>query len=566
MKQIEKANFLMIIPLFILILCLGVIGCKRSPAEQFRIDSELIESVKQEKVDVARDLLKKGAEVNTRDSEGRTPLHHAMDKMNKEMMILLMENGADVDAVDNRNLTVTDYAHYDDYSWIMPLVQKYRIKNAKHTKQDHETADTSELYKRIVEIIRNNPDKINLLNETTLFDCVSGSEIKLKCSILIEAVAANHSKSVKKLIKSRADVNTRTVPNGFTPLHFASACGHEKIVRLLLDNGAQINSRNDTGKTPLIVAATHGHADIVKILLKNGADVNMQTKDGTTAIFMASFTDHKDIVELLIKGGANIFLKIDEGKSPLAAAEHQNNTDIIEILKEEVNRNAINLKMANAAAINDWDTMIECIKNGANINFQNPEKYRETPLIAAILRGDEELVNFCIDSGANIDVRTDEGDTPLHIAVKAKKDHIARLLIRKGANLNIFDDDGVSPFVDATYNNQNEIAQIMVENGFDFKKRNELGYTPLHYLVMTDQKTFIELALQDGVDINAQGENNLTPLHLAASGGYLESVKLLVDAGADLTARDLEGRSPLYYANAKGQYGVANFLRDHGAN
>lgn len=70
-------------------------------------------------------------------------------------------------------------------------------------------------------------------------------------------------------------------------------------VKLLLDQGFDINSKNHDGCTALHIAAYRGHQDIIELLLKRGADTFLKDKDGYTARMYAQEYGHSEIVELL---------------------------------------------------------------------------------------------------------------------------------------------------------------------------------------------------------------------------------------------------------------------------
>jgi len=81
-------------------------------------------------------------------------------------------------------------------------------------------------------------------------------------------------------------------------LQIAAAYGQTGAVRLLLDNEASVNKGTFIRGTPLIAAAGNGHEEVVKILLQSGADVCVKA-DGGTAKEFAEQQGHKEIVELL---------------------------------------------------------------------------------------------------------------------------------------------------------------------------------------------------------------------------------------------------------------------------
>ena len=84
---------------------------------------------------------------------------------------------------------------------------------------------------------------------------------------LLNAAFKGDLGEVNKLIKKEADVNAANA-GGFTPLIAAAEKGHQKIVALLLTQGAEVKqATTDNGTTPLIVAAERGYRKIVEMLL-----------------------------------------------------------------------------------------------------------------------------------------------------------------------------------------------------------------------------------------------------------------------------------------------------------
>lgn len=84
--------------------------------------------------------------------------------------------------------------------------------------------------------------------------------------------------------------------------------GSEEIVILLLNAGANTNSKDMGQYIPLRIAAQFGHKNIVKMLLNKGADVNAKD-DKLTALLAAASGGYKKIVKILIKSGATITAK-----------------------------------------------------------------------------------------------------------------------------------------------------------------------------------------------------------------------------------------------------------------
>lgn len=85
-----------------------------------------------------------------------------------------------------------------------------------------------------------------------------------------------------------------------TALHLAARAGSEAVVKMLIDAGADIESRNYNDQTPLIAAASSGQAGVVALLLRLGANRNATSSRGHDALRTAQIVGAQDVVELLL--------------------------------------------------------------------------------------------------------------------------------------------------------------------------------------------------------------------------------------------------------------------------
>lgn len=309
---------------------------------------------------------------------------------------------------------------------------------------------------------------------------------------------------------------------GYTPLEYAVEKGKLEIVQTLLSIGVNIN----VGATqfPLDIAVQAGRADITLAFLEAGAEVNRNIGEGWTLLMSAANAGHLNIVKLLVEKGANINATTEHGVSALMCAAREGWQEVFNYLapltspeiREQVvkklpagllHRHRENNKFTNnfilAAGQGDVDVVrnaisagvdidaidadgnhalhfatLHCrldvvrllVEAGANLEIKH-SRYETTPLITAVERGRPEIVQFLIDSGADVHVKL-EGDTLLALVVKQavswkqterklKYMDIIQILIQAGVDVNIKDFSGRTVIEIATQIGEIEIVQIL---------------------------------------------------------------------------------------------------------
>jgi ankyrin repeat protein len=110
------------------------------------------------------------------------------------------------------------------------------------------------------------------------------------------------------------DINSYKNGFGNTILMVASVSNHMHIVKYLVENGADVNAKNDARESALLLTCREGHLDIIRYLVENGADINYSTGlkygEGVTPLTFACVYGHLSVVEYLVENGANVDEKI----------------------------------------------------------------------------------------------------------------------------------------------------------------------------------------------------------------------------------------------------------------
>ena len=186
---------------------------------------------------------------------------------------------------------------------------------------------------------------------------------------------------------------------GLTPMHVAASRGQDKVIRLLLDYGADVSGPTESGEwTPLVFASYRGHFNAAKLLIENGAETG---RKGGSPIHFAGQRRHRDICRLLVEHGA-----IDE---------------LIESKDSET------LALFRAAYSYDTDSVKEILAARPDL-IDSVDTFGRTPLHEACTHGDSKTVRALLKSGADVSARDHSRQTPLDRAVAHNQRAVIALL------------------------------------------------------------------------------------------------------------------------------------------
>ena len=130
-----------------------------------------------------------------------------------------------------------------------------------------------------------------------------------------------------------ADVATKDEDEGITALHMAAVEGHEAVVRLLLEMGANVATKDKSGMTARQFAAGEGYEVVVQLLLGKWANVAARDSLGMTALHYAALRGHEAVVRLLLEKGANATAMNIIGQTALDAAKAKGHRAVMRLLQ-----------------------------------------------------------------------------------------------------------------------------------------------------------------------------------------------------------------------------------------
>jgi ankyrin repeat protein len=303
---------------------------------------------------------------------------------------------------------------------------------------------------------------------------------------LMWAALENHPAVVVALIERGADVNASS-DGGFTALLFAIRAGHIEIVRTLLAAGARVNEPLPDGTTPLNLAIINAHYELAAVLLTMGARANDDSL-GWTPLHQLVWTrrpntnrglippvptgklDSLELVAELVAHGADVNARQRKepkdgfrnllkraGATPFLLAAKAADLELMRVLVANgadplMSTEGDATPLMVAAGVGIWQTgespgtnaeALDAVKLALQLggDVKAVDANGDTALHGAAYRGADDIVQFLVDNGAQLDVINERGWTPLRIAEGVvypntfnRRPEMAMLLRKLGAN------------------------------------------------------------------------------------------------------------------------------------
>ncbi|NXY87582.1 ANKS6 protein, partial [Alcedo cyanopectus] len=289
-------------------------------------------------------------------------------------------------------------------------------------------------------------------------------------SPLMQAARFGHLSVAHILLENGADLNAQN-KLGASVLTMASRGGHVSMVKLLLESGAFVDnydhfnssvlssSRDDLPDiTPLMAAAQHGHEAVVHLLLDWGADSNYTVKTvGWSPLMLAAVSGKVSLAQQLMEKGAN--------------------PDHLNVLHKTPFEISVGFKNKD---MKDYLESLTTIRPQADMEKRQPDVFH------ALKLGNFQLVKEIVEEDpSQVNISNVDGASPLMMAAVAGQLPLTQLLVEKHADIDRQDSvHGWTALMQATYHGNKEVVKYLLNQGADVNLRAKNGYTAFDLIML----------------------------------------------------------------------------------
>jgi ankyrin repeat protein len=296
-------------------------------------------------------------------------------------------------------------------------------------------------------------------------------------------------------------------------MHHAAYCGDVFQVKVLIKHAYCLNALNQKGYNPLIVAVDQNHSEVIKLLLEEGALI--QTKNNVQDALVFALKQKKEEYAMII---VKFLDKTYNNFEAMELAINLGFKNIVQelLLKEKIIRKDI---LFLAIKAQQYDICDLLMTNPFFINYQEDD-IRQSLLHFCVVQNDRDLFKKLLEKIDNIYVQDSSGKTALHFSVLYERKEILDIFLT-------FIKNQKKSFMESVWS---QLKDICLKSGA-FVIDNDQN-NALYYAIITNQYEFMEQLLAFGFNPNGYDAQGTSFLECAVDYQHYKVADLLVKYGA----------------------------------
>ncbi len=457
-------------------------------------------------------LLQQGANVDARDSNGRTPLHNAAAGGHLNIIKILFGRGANLKAWETWRKDAMQLAaqagHEPATRWL--LNEHVSLYNIKAAMSEAACNGHCGVLRLVLDRLKDSGNRAQCVGSAIIAASRNGNEASVQLLLdevadldmlelqgdlneaLYEALNYGHLVGVQLLLDFGADLNTDTYDDNETLLHRVARWGSVTAAEYLLDHGANIEAINAKGDRPIhkSIRKIHPSEGMFKLLLERGADINVYGSAREPPLITVSKQGKVKSVQLLLDRGADTLAK-----------------------DEKFDRSAVEW-----AALNGHPQVVQLL-----LASQQTVEISERLLALSQLYQALQPNTIDLSDIRNLEVKD--------LDLRVPEIQIPDLGNSVGDPDSEEDPSNLKP---DTIEDNNQLLSIINKFQGEGLKRLLLLHLPASKGDETVVRTFINM----GADVDALSDEGDTAMHKAAAKGHIVILELLLDHGANIDSQD----------------------------
>lgn len=384
--------------------------------------------------------------------------------------------------------------------------------------------------------------------------------------------------------------------NGLTPLQRSCFLGNVRLVRLLIDAGANLSIKDREGWTVLHAASVAGNFAVVKYLIKIGVDLEATTDRGELALDLA---DKDDVVLILVKGmirkGLYTFVreyfkrnpktfqriiedmkkrdKLPKSRARRMLPRRPRSLDLSKLRREtaklaRVEQSKLTVPSREERGEDDAKREVEPARGTFRRSFRRTPAPQRNQSVDDFSDDDElddrrasvplspSWISSSMSSLSSISSNSSVPSSSVqdwpdviyasHKTTRRNTMHDSRFSHGgEGSTAKRVKFGVPNGLCDVANGTVVQVNKLVESGKIDVHNLNEMGVAPLHEASFANNVPVMELLIHKGADINKQSLDGSTPLHAAVQGGASHAMALLIECGADLFVENENGALPI---------------------